>query len=82
MRTHGGGNPFPQRERAYGVLSHVQCCWSKYCSHLNPVERIWLRLKNTLAANRLYGSMRLLVETTEAFFMQMTPEQALRWAAA
>ena len=24
-----------------------------YCSHLNPVERIWLRLKNTLAANRL-----------------------------
>jgi transposase len=53
----------------------------KYCSHLNPVERIWLRLKNTLAANRLYGSMKLLIETTEAFFMDMTPEQALRWAA-
>lgn len=56
--------------------------WPKYCSHLNPVERIWLRLKNTLAANRLYGSMKLLLETTEAFFMQMTPEQALKWAAA
>jgi transposase len=54
----------------------------KYCSHLNPVERIWLRLKNTLAANRLYGSMKLLLETIEAFFMQMTPEQALKWAAA
>ena len=54
----------------------------KYCSHLNPVERIWLRRKNTLAANRLYGSMKLLLETTEAFFMQMTPEQALKWAAA
>lgn len=54
----------------------------KYCSHLHPVERIWLRLKNTLAANRLYGSMKLLRETTEAFCMQMTPEQALKWAAA
>ena len=54
----------------------------KYCSHLNPVECIWLRLKNTLAANRLYGSMKRLLETTEAFVLQMTPEQALRWAAA
>ncbi len=54
----------------------------KYCSHLNPVEPIWLRLKNTLAANRLYGSMTMLLETMEAFFRGMTPEQALRWAAA
>jgi transposase len=54
----------------------------KYCSHLNPVERIWLQLKNTLAANRLYGSRRSLLETVEAFFTAMTPEQALRWAAA
>jgi transposase len=53
-----------------------------YCSHLNPVERIWLRLKNTLAANRLYGSMGLLLETVEGFFTAMTPEQALTWAAA
>jgi hypothetical protein len=48
---------------------------------VNPVERIWLRLKNTLAADRLYGSMKLVLETTEAFFTGMTPEQALRWAA-
>jgi transposase len=27
--------------------------WPKYGSHVNPVECIWLRLKNTLAANRL-----------------------------
>ncbi|HSO47995.1 MAG TPA: IS630 family transposase, partial [Rhizobiaceae bacterium] len=27
-----------------------------YCSHLNPVEQIWLRLKGGIAANRLYGS--------------------------
>jgi hypothetical protein len=26
--------------------------------------------------------MKLVLETTEAFFLQMTPEQALRWAAA
>jgi DDE superfamily endonuclease len=56
--------------------------WPTYCSHLNPVERLWLRLKNTVAANRLYGSIKRLRETTEAFFPQMTPEQALRWAAA
>jgi transposase len=53
----------------------------KYGSHVNPVELIWLRLKNTLAADRLYGSMKRLLETTDAFFTAMTPEQALRWAS-
>lgn len=53
----------------------------KYCSHLNPVEDIWLRLKNHVAANRLYGSMKVLLETVEAFFSDMTPENALTWAA-
>jgi transposase len=53
-----------------------------YCSHLNPVEPIWSRLKNTLAANRLYGSMALLLETVDTFFQQMTPTQALQWADA
>ncbi|MDH7473912.1 MAG: IS630 family transposase, partial [Anaerolineae bacterium] len=52
----------------------------KYCSHLNPVEGIWLRLKGKLAANRLYGSMVLLLQSVEEFFDQMTPEQALVWA--
>ena len=54
----------------------------KYCSHLNPVEDIWLRLKNHVAANRLYGSMKVLLETVGAFFSDMTPDQALTWAAA
>lgn len=54
----------------------------KYCSHLNPVEPIWLQLKGHLAANRLYGSIRLLLTTVEQFFAAMTPEQALTWAAA
>lgn len=54
----------------------------KYCSHLNPVESIWLRLKDKIAANRLYGSMKILLETVDSFFDEMTPEQALIWAAA
>lgn len=54
----------------------------KYCSHLNPVEGIWLQLKNTIAANRLYGSMKLLLEAVHTFFYELTPEKALIWAAA
>jgi transposase len=53
----------------------------KYCSHLNPVEVIWLRLKGKIAADRLYGSMKALLEAVERFFQEMTPEQALIWAA-
>ena len=51
-----------------------------YCSHLNPVEGIWRHLKQTVAPNRLYGSMGLLLDTLTAFFATMTPEQALTWA--
>ncbi len=54
----------------------------KYCSHLNPVERIWLHMKNQIAANRLYGSMKTLLATMDAFFTRMSPDQALQWAAA
>jgi transposase len=53
-----------------------------YCSHLNPVEAIWLRLKDKVAADRLYASMPLLLQTVDRFFAEMTPEQALEWAAA
>ena len=53
-----------------------------YCSHLNPVEAIWLRLKNKIAANRLHASMALLLDSVKSFFAEMTPEQALTWAAA
>jgi transposase len=52
-----------------------------YCSHLNPVEAIWLRLKDKVAADRLYGSMPLLLRTVERFFAEMTPTVALQWAA-
>jgi transposase len=53
-----------------------------YCSHLTPVEAIWSRLKEKVAADRLYASMPLLLKTVEQFFAAMTPEQALDWAAA
>lgn len=54
----------------------------KYCSHLNPVEAIWLRLTNKIAANRLYGSIQSLLEAVDDFFDEMSPERALVWAAA
>jgi transposase len=53
-----------------------------YCSHLNPVENIWLRLKGQIAANRLYGSLPRLLDVVARFFDDMTPELALTWAAA
>ena len=52
-----------------------------YCSHLNPVEQIWLRLKDKVAANRLYGSMAILLETVAQFFVGMSPATALTWAS-
>jgi transposase len=52
----------------------------KYCSHLNPVERIWLRLKERIAANRLHGSFNGLLEAVTKFFDAMTPRLALCWA--
>jgi transposase len=58
-----------------------RCFLPTYCSHLNPVENIWRQLKGRLAADRLYASMPLLLDTVEAFFRHMTPEQALTWAA-
>jgi transposase len=54
----------------------------KYCSHLNPVEGIWLRLKGKVAANRLYGSIQAMLEAVDVFFCEMSPERALAWAAA
>lgn len=54
----------------------------KYCSHLNPVEPIWGRLKEKAAANRLYGSLSALLHVVHAFFAEMSPATALRWAAA
>jgi transposase len=53
-----------------------------YAGHReNPVEKIWWRLKDQVAANRLRGSMEALISAAERFFVELTPEAALRLAA-
>ncbi len=47
------------------------------CSQLNPVEAIWLRLKDSIAAHRLYASMPFRLDTVALFFRLMSPELAL-----
>jgi transposase len=47
----------------------------------NPVEKIWWRLKDQIAANRLHGSIDALVEAVHDFFGSFTPEDAQRLAA-
>jgi transposase len=54
----------------------------KYGSHLNPVAPIWLHRKGQIAANRRYGSVKLLLQAVDTFFARMTPAQALTWAGA
>jgi hypothetical protein len=47
----------------------------------NPGAKIWWRLKERIAANRLHGSIDALSEAVHAFFASFTPEDALRLAA-
>jgi transposase len=47
----------------------------------NPVEKVWWRLKDKVAANRLHGSLDELVAAVHAFFASFTPEDGLRLAA-
>jgi transposase len=47
----------------------------------NPVEKVWWRLKQQVAANRLHGGYDQLVAAIRGFFAELTPEAALRLAA-
>lgn len=47
----------------------------------NPVEKVWWRLKQQVAANRLHGSLDALVATVHAFFASFAPADALRLTA-
>ncbi len=47
----------------------------------NPVETVWWRLKDQIAANRLHGSIDALVAAIHGFFTTFTQEDALRLAA-
>jgi transposase len=53
-----------------------------YSGHThNPVEKVWWRLKDQIAANRLHGSIDVLVEAVHDFFDSFTPDDARRLAA-
>ncbi len=46
----------------------------KYSAHKhNPVERVWGRMKDTVAANRLAGSIEELTAYARRFFTDLTP---------
>lgn len=47
----------------------------------NPVEKVWWRLKDKVAANRLHGSLDDLIATVHEFFASFTPQDALDLAA-
>ncbi len=47
----------------------------------NPVEKVWWRLKDRVAANRLHGSIDALVTAVHEFFTSFTPDAALQLAA-
>jgi transposase len=46
----------------------------------NPVEKVWWRLKDQIAANRLHDSIDALVVAIHDFFANITSEDALRLA--
>lgn len=47
----------------------------------NPVEKVWWRLKDQIAANRLHGSMEALIDAVHGFFTTFTPTDARRLTA-
>jgi transposase len=58
------------------------CYLPTYSGHKeNPVEKIWWRLKGSVAANRLHGNIDSLVAAVHEFFASLTTEAAMRLAA-
>ena len=70
-------------ERWLGEHTQVQLLFlPAYSGHRhNPVEKVWWRLKDQLAANRLHGSIDAMVVAIHDFFAAFTSEDALRLAA-
>jgi hypothetical protein len=62
-------------QRWLGAHPRVQVLWlPKYAAHeVNPVERIWGLMKDKVAANRLAGSIDLLVASARRFFHDLAP---------
>jgi hypothetical protein len=70
-------------ERWLGEHLRVQVLFlPAYSGHRhNPVEKVWWRLKDQIAANRLHGSLDAVVVAIHDFFTTFTSEDALRLAA-
>jgi transposase len=70
-------------ERWLGEHTQVQLLFlPSYSGHRhNPVEKVWWRLKDQIAANRLHGSIDAMVVAIHDFFATFTSEDALRLAA-
>jgi transposase len=67
-----------------GAHPRVQVLWlPKYAAHeANPAERIWGLLKDTVAANRLAGSLDEVVAAAQRFFRELDPHPVLVPASA
>jgi transposase len=54
--------------------ARFRCLWlPKYSAHEhNPIERVWGLMKDAVAANRLHGSIDLLVAEADRFFATTT----------
>jgi transposase len=53
-----------------------------YSGHrYNPIEKVWWHLKQQVAANRLHGSIEVLVGAVDRYFASCVPELTLKLAA-
>lgn len=70
-------------QRWLGEHTQVQLLFlPAYSGHRhNPVEKVWWRLKDQIAANRLHGSIDAMVVAIHDFFATFTSEDVLRLAA-
>jgi putative transposase len=67
-----------QRVQAWlDTQARIELVWLPTGSpKLNPVERIWGKLKDQVAANRWYGTPQALRTVTEHFLDSLSPEKA------
>lgn len=75
-----------QREELVGIsrraVGRVALWLPKYSAHKHsPVERVWGRMKDEVAANRLAGSIEELAAYARRFFADLSPHVAPHEAA-
>jgi hypothetical protein len=60
-------------QRWLAANPRVEAVWlPKYAAHeVNPIERLWGLMKSAVAANRLAGSMDLLVAAAHRYFAEL-----------